>query len=114
MPAMACNEHQTLAGQQGTENRPQRHEIGEATDRPGNGRATISILKMMKARVLQSKLPKLGSELSDNSQQLGRLAVLAVLRIRDVYPRIPDLNFFHPGSRIHIKEFKYFQPEKLF
>jgi hypothetical protein len=24
---------------------------------------------------------------------------------------IPDLNFFHPGSR---KEFKYFNPEKLF
>jgi hypothetical protein len=44
----------------------------------------------------------------------------AVLRIRDVYPRsriqfssIPDPNFFHPGSRIRIKEFKYFT-QKLF
>jgi hypothetical protein len=26
--------------------------------------------------------------------------------------RIPDLTFFHPGSRIRIKEFKYFNPKK--
>jgi hypothetical protein len=25
---------------------------------------------------------------------------------------IPDPNFFHPGSRIRIKEFKYFFPKK--
>ncbi len=46
-----------------------------------------------------------------------------MLRIRDVYPgsdfflsRIPDLGseFFHPGSRIRIKEFKYFNPKKCF
>jgi hypothetical protein len=44
---------------------------------------------------------------------------LAVLRIRDVYPgsdffpcRIPDPNCLHPGSRIRIKEFKYFNPKK--
>jgi hypothetical protein len=24
--------------------------------------------------------------------------------------RIPDPNFFHPGSQIRIKEFKYFNP----
>ncbi len=28
--------------------------------------------------------------------------------------QIPDPNFFHPGSRISIKEFKYFNPKKLF
>jgi hypothetical protein len=28
--------------------------------------------------------------------------------------RIPDPNFFHPGSRIRIKEFKYFNPQKWF
>jgi hypothetical protein len=47
----------------------------------------------------------------------------AVLRIRDVYPgsrirlfptRIPDPNCLHPGSRIRIKEFKYFNPKKWF
>jgi hypothetical protein len=27
---------------------------------------------------------------------------------------IPDLTFFHPGSRIRIKEFKYFNPKKWF
>jgi hypothetical protein len=27
---------------------------------------------------------------------------------------IPDPNFFHPGSRIRIKEFKYFNPKKWF
>jgi hypothetical protein len=27
---------------------------------------------------------------------------------------IPDPNCFHPGSRIRIKEFKYFNPKKLF
>jgi hypothetical protein len=26
--------------------------------------------------------------------------------------QIPDPNFFHPGSRIRIKEFKYFNPKK--
>jgi len=26
--------------------------------------------------------------------------------------RIPDPTFFHPGSRILIKEFKYFNPKK--
>jgi hypothetical protein len=50
----------------------------------------------------------------------------AVFRIRDLYPgsefflpgteffpsRISDPNFFHPGSRIRIKEFKYFNPKK--
>jgi hypothetical protein len=50
----------------------------------------ISILKMRKARVLHPKLPKLGSEIGDNSQKLGRLTVLRVLRIQVVYPRIPD------------------------
>jgi hypothetical protein len=31
--------------------------------------------------------------------------------------RIPDLNYFHPGSRIRVKEFKYFKfstPKKWF
>ncbi len=28
--------------------------------------------------------------------------------------RITDLNFFHPGSPIHIKEFKYFNTKKCF
>jgi hypothetical protein len=44
---------------------------------------------------------------------------MVVLRIRDVYPgsvffpsRIPDPNCLHPGSRIRIKEFKYFNPKK--
>ncbi len=44
---------------------------------------------------------------------------LGVWRIRDVYPgsdffpsRIPDPNCLHPGSRILIKEFKYFNPKK--
>jgi hypothetical protein len=35
----------------------------------------------------------------------------------DFFPsRIPDPNFFHPGpgSRIRIKEFKYFNPKKWF
>jgi hypothetical protein len=27
---------------------------------------------------------------------------------------IPDPNFFHPGSQIHIKEVKYFNPKKWF
>ncbi len=47
------------------------------------------------------------------------LFVLAVWRIRDVYPgsrirlfSIPDPNCLHPGSRILIKEFKYFNPQK--
>ena len=35
----------------------------------------------------------------------------AVLRIRDVYL---GSNFFHPGSQIHIKEFRYFNPKKWF
>jgi hypothetical protein len=50
------------------------------------------------------------------------IQLYAVLLIRDVYPgsRIllfyilyPGFNFFHPGSRIHIKEFKYFTPKKF-
>ncbi len=51
----------------------------------------------------------------------GAVPCLAVLRIRDVYPgsnffpsRIPDPNCLHPGSRIRIKEFKYFNPKKWF
>jgi hypothetical protein len=28
--------------------------------------------------------------------------------------RIPDLGFFYPGSRIRIKEFKYFNPKNCF
>ncbi len=27
---------------------------------------------------------------------------------------IPDPNLFHPGSRIRLKEFKYFNPKKWF
>ncbi len=37
-----------------------------------------------------------------------------MLRIRDVLSRIPVPNFFHLRSRISIKEFKYFNPRKLF
>ncbi len=47
--------------------------------------------------------------------------VAPVLRIRDVYPvseffpsQIPDPNFFNPGSRIRIKEFKYFNTTIFF
>jgi hypothetical protein len=46
---------------------------------------------------------------------------LPVLRIRDVYPEsrfrlfsIPDPNCLRPGSRIRIKEFKYFNLKKWF
>ncbi len=35
-------------------------------------------------------------------------------RIRLFPSRIPDPNFFHPGARILIKEFKYFNPTKWF
>ncbi len=31
--------------------------------------------------------------------------------VADLNFSIPDLNFFHPGSRIGIKEFKYFNPK---
>jgi hypothetical protein len=34
-----------------------------------------------------------------------------VLRVRDVYP---GSDFFRPGSGIHIKEFKYFNPKNWF
>ncbi len=49
--------------------------------------------------------------------------ILTVLRIRDVYPgsrirlcpyQIPDPIFFHPGSRIRIKEFEYFDTKIVF
>jgi hypothetical protein len=36
------------------------------------------------------------------------------LRIRFFPSLIPDPNFFHPGSWILIKEFKYFNPKKWF
>ncbi len=35
-------------------------------------------------------------------------------RIRLFRSRIPDPNFFHPGSRIRIKEFKFFNPKNGF
>jgi hypothetical protein len=51
----------------------------------------------------------------------GTATFTSVLRIRDVYPGsdffpslIPYPNFFHPGSRIHIKEFEYFNPKNSF
>ena len=37
-----------------------------------------------------------------------------MLRIRIRFFSIPDPNFFNPGSRIRIKEFKYFNPKKWF
>ncbi len=54
---------------------------------------------------------------------LRRIKPYAVMRIRDVYPRFyTQIRIFpsririfsHPGSRIRIKEFKYFNPRKLF
>jgi hypothetical protein len=49
----------------------------------------------------------------------GETKKRSVLRIRDVYPgsrirlfSIPDPNCLHPGSRILIEEFKYFNPKK--
>jgi hypothetical protein len=45
------------------------------------------------------------------------------MQIRDVYPdpgsriglfSLPDPKIFHPGFRIRIKEFKYFNPKKWF
>ncbi len=41
----------------------------------------------------------------------GRYESCCCLRIRDVYPWS---EFFHPGSRIRIKELKYFNHKKLF
>ena len=47
------------------------------------------------------------------SKQLSSFADLGCLsRIRLF--SIPDPNFFHPGSRIHIKEFKYLNPKNYF
>ncbi len=37
-----------------------------------------------------------------------------VLRIRDVYPGSRIRSFFHPGSRIRIEEFKYFNSKNCF
>ncbi len=54
-----------------------------------------------------------------NTLSIVVLEPLAVLRIQDVYPgsrirlfSIPDPNCLHPGSRVLIKEFKYFNPKK--
>ncbi len=43
---------------------------------------------------------------------LSRIRIFLSSRIRIF--SIPDQNFFHPGSRISIKEFKYFNPKKWF
>ncbi len=65
------------------------------------------------------------SQVGTPPKELSRQHIL-VLRIRDLYPefRIPGPTFFHPGSRIwpvsildpgsriRIKEFKYFNPKK--
>ncbi len=55
------------------------------------------------------------------SLRLCHSSCKAVFGIRDVYPgseffpsRIPHPNFFHPGSRIRIKEFMYFNPKNCF
>jgi hypothetical protein len=37
-----------------------------------------------------------------------------IARIPDPNFSIPDLKFFYPGSRIRIKEFKYFNPKNCF
>ena len=77
-------------------------------------------------------LPPTGIEPGSPASQVGTLPKelsrehIPVLRIWDVYPksRIPDPTFFHPGSqirpvsipdpgsRIRIKEFKYFNTKK--
>jgi hypothetical protein len=75
--------------------------------------------QMMAANVIDK------SELPDFDEETGLLHKVSgkktVLRILDVYPgsdffpsRIPDPNCFHPGSRIRIKEVKYFNPKKWF
>jgi hypothetical protein len=49
-----------------------------------------------------------------------KISCNAVLRIMDVYPGSrtnsfhPGTEFFHPESRIRIKEFKYFNPKNSF
>ncbi len=74
---------------------------------------------MMAANVIDK------SELPDFDEETGLLHKVngkkTVLRILDVYPgsrirlfSIPDPNCLHPGSRIRIKDFKYFNPKKWF
>jgi hypothetical protein len=62
-----------------------------------------------------------GLEGKSYEERCKELGLETVLRIRDVYPgsrirffpsRIPDPNCLHPGSRILIKEFKYFNLKK--
>jgi hypothetical protein len=52
-----------------------------------------------------------------NSEDDKNYLVAAVLRKRDVYPGsdfFPSLIQIFPPSRIHIKEFKYFNPKTCF
>ncbi len=51
---------------------------------------------------------------TDRFQAREHANLYAVLRIRDVYPgsRIRLFSISDPGSRILIKEFKYFNPQK--
>ncbi len=43
-----------------------------------------------------------------------KLHVNMSLLANNVQGSVADPTFFHPGSRIRIKEFKYFNPKKMF
>ncbi len=72
---------------------------------------------MLKEPLLLSRRSVKKSDLTGSVADPGCLSRIRLFSIpdrgSDVFPsRIPDPNCLHPGSRILIKEFKYFYPQK--
>ncbi len=75
---------------------------------------SLPLLSPPDAAVMEGDLLDLNNSGQRPNSQQQKNKARAVFRIRDVYPwselcYFPDPNFFHPGSRICIKEFKYFK-----
>ncbi len=98
---------------EGGEDRP-------ALKKGGGGRRGKKGKKGGQLRLLQERCAHCQELYTEVGPRIGDYhRVNTVLRIRDVYPgsdffpsRNPDPNCLHPGSRIRIKEFKYFNPKK--
>jgi hypothetical protein len=97
---------------------------------PGlEGRFPVTLADIPQFPAIEAALPQLekgGRWRPPECTARHKVREAVLLRIRDVYPRIrifpiPDPNFFypgyeffHPGSRVGIKEFEYFSPKKWF
>jgi hypothetical protein len=106
---------------------PKYPDLNQKCSDPNSATSTVENRNLKNAKVAKPMVTlRIGQSLqsADNSEKVFKQTALVGMYLQKnhknnnggsgMFSQILDLNFFHPGSRIRIKEFKYFNPKNGF